>query len=319
MSELTAREIAQLDDLDIHTLKMKFGTIVAGLMTYQGTPINAVKASDILTVSGVVIAGQTLTIDNPKFVLTDVYEFLADAAQAKTVATNIAVDITASVTNSSGTLTIDTQPTIGNTMVVDGKVFTFVADGNEGAEGSISIGTDLASAQANIVAAINGTDTINTPHASVSAATFGGNASVITALVGGVAGDAIATTESFTAGTNVFAAATLGSGADCSAANAIVALALAITTSDTQGVDAVDGAGDTIDFTAEAGGVAGNSITLAETMVNGALTTVTLEGGIDGTVGSMNSSMIDATHIYRATADNTKADANWRKIAHSAL
>ena len=54
-------------------------------------------------------------------------------------------------------------------------------------------------------------------------------------------------------------------------------------------------------------------------MANGALTTVTLEGGIDGTVGSINSSMIDATHIYRATADNTKADANWRKIAHSAL
>jgi hypothetical protein len=111
---------------------------------------------------------------------------------------------------SQGTLTVDTQPTAGDTMTIGGKVYTFTADGTAAADGEIDVGVDLAGAQANIVAAINGTDGINTAHPLVSAAAFSTNASVITALTKGAAGDDIATTETFTAATNVFDAATLG-------------------------------------------------------------------------------------------------------------
>lgn len=320
MEALTTKQVEQLDDLDIYTKEMAFGTIVQNLISglnanaKAGSPVNAVNSAGVLTVSGVVIDGETITINNPAENGEDVYEFAADAAQS-VAAGNIAVDIEANTTKSSGTLTVDTQPTSGDTMTIGTKVYTFVPDGTANAEGEISVGTDLATAQANIVAAINGTDGINTANDKASAGAFATNASTITALIGGVAGDSIATTETFTAVTNVFAAGTLGSGADCSAADAITALAAAVTASDTQGVGAADGAGDTVDFTADVAGVIGDAITTAETMANGAFGAANLENGVDGTVGVTTETYIDATYLYRCVADNTTADKNWRRIS----
>lgn len=109
-----------------------------------------------------------------------------------------------------GTLTMDTQPTAGNTMTIGTDVYTFTADGTASAQGEIDVGADLADAKTLVVAAINGTDGINNPNVSASAADFVGNDCVITHLFGGTAGDAVVTTETFTAVTNVFDAATLG-------------------------------------------------------------------------------------------------------------
>lgn len=321
MEALTEREVEQLDDLDIYTKEMAFGSKIQALITglnsnaKEGTPVNAVASAGVLTVSGVVIDGETVTINNPEETGSDVYEFCADAAQSVTAVGNIAVDITASVTASSDTLTIDTQPISGDTMTIGDVVYTFVPDGTANADGEISVGTDLATAQANIVAAINGTDSINTPNPYVSAGDFAADDSTITALIGGVAGDTIATTETFTAVTNVFSAVNLGSGADCTAANAITALVAAVTASDTQGVGAADGAGDTVDFTADVAGVIGDAIATTETMANGAFGAAVLENGVDGTVGLITDTYIDATYLYRAVADNTIADANWRRIS----
>lgn len=116
---------------------------------------------------------------------------------------------------SEGTLTVDTQVTAGDTMTIGTRVYTFVANDQDpkGHLDEIQIGSDLATTQANIVAAINGTDTdayAIEAHEDVSAAAFSLDDSVITARKGGIAGDLIATTETFTAGTNVFDAATLG-------------------------------------------------------------------------------------------------------------
>jgi len=116
---------------------------------------------------------------------------------------------------SQGTLTLDTIPIAGDTMTIGVtggvKVYTFRALVDWDANGEIAIGTTLAATQANIVAAINGTDGINTAHTQVTAETFNDeNKSIITAIDPGTAGDTIATTETFTAGTNVFDAATLG-------------------------------------------------------------------------------------------------------------
>lgn len=318
MENLTTKELKVLNNVSrvlspSVSLGDKLQEIISG-GGLEGSPVNAVAATGILTISGVVIDGETVTIDNPLVAGSDVYEFLADEAQSKTLPTNKAVDITDYVVKATGNLTIDTQPTSGDTMTIGTKVYTFVPEGTDNANGEIGIGSDLATAQAAIVAAINGTDGVNAPHPLVSAGAFAANVSAITALVGGTVGNAIATTETFTAGTNIFAAATLATGADCSAANAVTALVAAITALDTQDVSATDGAGDTVDIAANIG-VAGNNIATTETMANGVFANVKLAGGINGTVGLAGSVMVDATYLYVAIADNTVGGANWRRIA----
>jgi len=84
-------------------------------------------------------------------------------------------------------------------------------------DGNIEVGALVTDTQANIVNAINltgtpgtGYATAMTIHPTVSIAAFGANAAVLTAKTGGAAGDLIATTETFTAGTNVFDDTTLG-------------------------------------------------------------------------------------------------------------
>lgn len=327
MDNLTTRQITQLNDTNINTQAMEFGQIVddlitevndlntdvAGLAPDASTPVNGAYAAGVLTLTDVVIDGETVVIDNPEVVgTTDTYEFAADVAQTVS-AGNIAVDITASTTASNGTLTIDTQPTSGDTMTLGSKTYIFVPDTTDNADGEITIGTDLATAQAAILAAIDGSDGHNVANTEVAASAFAANVSTITALVGGVAGDSIATTETFTAGTNVFGAATLGSGADCTAANAITALAAAVTASDTQGVGAADGAGDTVDFTSDAIGTVGNAITTTETMANASFGAATLEGGVDGTPGTAGDRKFDADYDYIYVSDAV----GWKRNAIS--
>ena len=115
-----------------------------------------------------------------------------------------------SADQSEGTLTMDTQPTAGDTMSIGTKVYTFTADGTAAADGEIDVGADLADAKTLVVAAINGTDDINQPHPEVTAGAFSGDDCVITATNAGVAGDLIGLAETFTAETNVFDATTMG-------------------------------------------------------------------------------------------------------------
>lgn len=282
----------------------------------SGTPINAVSASKILTISGVVISGETVLIDNPDIDGDDIYEFASDVALAVTEG-NIPVDINAATVKASDGLTMDVNPTVGDTMTIGTKVFTFVPNGTANADGEIDVEALLAGTQANVIAAIRGTDH-NDPHPLVTCDdAFLANVLAITALKGGIAGNDIATTETFTAETNVFSAVQLANGSDCSAADAVTALVAAITASDTQGVGATDGAGDTVVITSDVGGVATNSIIIGETMANGAFAdgAVLLSGGLDGTIGSERQAFVDSSYLYVCIADNTIADKNWRRIS----
>lgn len=277
----------------------------------EGTPVNAIAAIGTLTLSGVVIDGETVTIDG------DVYEFLADVAQSKTSAGNIAVDITSHVTASQGTLTITDQVSADESFVIGDTTYTFKAVADEA--GEIAVGVDEATTKLNIVAAINGTDTINTAHPSVSAAAFDGDDCVITALVGGVAGDSIVFTESITNG-SVDGSGTLGGttpGSDCTAANADGALIGAdegVTYSMSQGT------GTTVTITAATKGTSGNSIAVSESMANGTFgSEITTLGdttaGVDGTVGNKGDVKFDGSYLYVCTANNTVAGANWARSA----
>lgn len=112
--------------------------------------------------------------------------------------------------SSQGVLTMDTQPTADDTMTIGNKTYTFTADGTANEDGEIDVGEDLADAKTLVVSAINGTDGNNTAHTQVTASAFAGNDMTITAITKGVAGDSIATTETFTAETNIFDDVTLG-------------------------------------------------------------------------------------------------------------
>lgn len=249
-----------------------------------------VAATETLTIAGVCIDGETVTIGER------VYEFDTDSSILGT--SDVAIDISGGATASEGTLTVDTQVTATDTMTIGTRSWVFVPNGAAGSDGEISVGADLASNQANIVAAINGTDGFNTASTDVTAAAFAANVMTLTAIIPGTAGDAIATTESFSAGSNVFDAATLGTataGVDCIAATAVTATALAVTNDASALVGAVDGAGDTVVVTADATGTAANSYATTETMANGSFGDTTMSGGLAGVQGEIRVSLTDAT------------------------
>jgi hypothetical protein len=283
-----------------------------------GTPVNAVNATKTLTLTGVVIDGETVTINHSDAVGTDIYEFMSDTAQTKTTATNKAVNISSYAAKSTGTLTLATQPTANDTMTIGTKVYTFVASGTTPANGKIVLGTNLAATKLVVVKAINGsTDTANSANSKVTASAFASDICTLTAIDGGLAGNTIATTETFTANDNVFGGAVLGSGGECSAANAVTALIAAITSSDTQGVGATAGAGTSVVLTADVAGAAGNKVLISKSMANATFagSATKLSGGIDGTEGPAEMLMHDSSYLYVLTADNTKAGKNWRRIS----
>lgn len=62
-------------------------------------------------------------------------------------------------------------------------------------------------------------------------------------------------------------------------------------------------------------GTAAESIAVDDTLSNGAWADTNLAGGVDGTVGLAKQLLADSTYLYVAIAANTIAGANWRRIA----
>lgn len=318
MEQLTNKEINRINRINEYTRKMRFGEKIDFLLrnlgeTFKaGTPVNAVNAKATLIVGGAVFDSETVLVGS------EVYEFLADVALSKTNPANIAVDINSHTTKSAGTLTVALQPLAGDIFTIGGgeneRIYTFVATGATPGVGDIVLGTDLAATKLAIVAAINGDDGINLHHPLVTAGDFVVDDCTITAIIGGAAGNSIPTTSTFTDTNSKFAAVTLGGGGSCTAANAIVALVAAVTANTESEFTAVDGAGDTAVFTAKVAGLAGNALPSVETTQNANFGAAKFAGGINGTIGEINDSYIDATHIYFCIAPNTVTGKNWRKV-----
>jgi hypothetical protein len=76
---------------------------------------------------------------------------------------------------------------------------------------------------------------------------------------------------------------------------------------------------NTITLTARTRGTAGNALTLTETAVTLTVTGALFAGGIDGTVAKRGKGYEDGTYTYLAIANNTVADANWRRQALGAV
>lgn len=226
---LTPTKIARLRRKTMPSILSELAAAIA-----LGIPNKGTKAVGVLRVASAVKDAQTVTIGR------DVYE--VDTRDASHVTSgNIRLDLSAgSTVKMQATLTVDTQPIAGDTMTIGTKVYTFVPTGQANVDGQIALGGNVAATQPKIVAAINGSDSINTAHPLVTAGAFAVNASVVTSISGGIA--TIACTETFTAGTNIFDATTLGTttaGVDPTAAEFTTALTAAINASGVEAVTAV--------------------------------------------------------------------------------
>lgn len=273
-----------------------------------GTPVNAVAAKATLTFDSSVADGETITVG------ADIYEFAADLAQS-VAAGNIAVDITAATTASTGALTMAAQPGANETVVIGtaGSEVTYTFVGSNPQAGEVNLGANVGEAQANLVAAINGLDGINERHPEVSASDFLADVCTITALAGGVAGDSITTNDTLVGAGDGFAAAALAGGADATAADAITAVVVA-SANGTEPVVITDGTGDKLVVTASVAGVAAESIITDTTCANGTFDVDHLDGGEDGTVGEAGDIWFAPGYLYVCTADNTISDANWQSV-----
>jgi hypothetical protein len=130
-----------------------------------------------------------------------------------------------------GKLTLQNQPSAGETITLGTKTYSFVASLVTNTDGQIVIGGNVAATRANIVAAINLSGLPGSQYASatslngdVEATTIIGNDIIFTAKLGGTSGNSIVSTSTLVA-PNTFDAATLGTyraGAAASDADSVI-------------------------------------------------------------------------------------------------
>jgi hypothetical protein len=126
-------------------------------------------------------------------------------------------------TSATATLTLTTQPAVGDTMEIgnDG-VYTFVAPVDFNAPLEISRGTNIATAVAAIVSAVNGTDGLNAASVDFVASTPSAGVVRLTAITpGSAANDFFTGYTNVGAGTNSFAADNPAGGAEPATAGVI--------------------------------------------------------------------------------------------------
>jgi hypothetical protein len=310
MQNLTIQESHAYDHMSlVRGGNFNLGTRIQEIISYLpavGTPRNARNSSVVLSVPG-----GGVVVDAAEFLITDAegdvdtYLFSTDSEKIYSGG-EIVVDLTAYAVKASTTLTLAVQPTSGDTFTIGSEVYTFVPVGTDTAENEISIGANLAEAKANALASINGTGQYSVAHPLVKASAFVGNVSTITARAGGVAGNAIVSTETFAAEGNVFAGAALASGADATIDNAFTALVAAITANENSVISALKTGANEITFSAKIAGISGDDIMIDSTP---------LASGVDGTVGVAGKVMLDASYIYLCISANLISGKNWRRIS----
>lgn len=291
----------------------EFKANICAILPTAGAPTTGTKATGALTINGVVVDGERITLG------ARIYEFTTKADLSIDAGAHVAVNIGASATKAQGTLTLDTIPTAGDTMTIGGKMYKFVAIGAANRDGEIALGTDLATTKPKVVLAINGGDSVNTAHPQVTAAAFQADACVLTAIEGGTSGNYIALQETFTPNGNIFDAVKMGTttpGADCAKGNAQTAIVAAVNgdASAVLGLGAF--ANDVSVITADAEGTAGNALATTTTGANISLGAAVLSGGAGDTVGYRGQIRYDFSGNlgYLCEEDNTGDLSKWRKF-----
>ena len=227
------------------------------------------------------------------------------------------IDITATADKSVGTLTFIGALTVDDQVRVGATTYTGVANADTPVAGEFRIGAGSAGAITNIIAAVNGTDGINTANASATLAAGAGATLVATAKVGGVAGDAIVSTDPTDVANKMsWGGATLASGADTTQSEAVTAVALAMnnTVSNVTNFSAVDGAGDTVVVTHNLHGTIPNGYGFADTDTDSDISSAETTAGVAGTEGIAGAQYEDDDYLYTCTSVTAANDAyTWKK------
>lgn len=272
---------------------------ITGDVTVDISGGTKVQSTGTLTLTGTVADGETITVG------TEVYEIDTDGVVS---GSNIAVDVSSFATASQGTLTLGgSAPSNNETITVGTQTYTWKTT-LTGAADEIKIGSTVDDCIDNFVYAVNagigagtlyGTGTV--ANADATAEKSSGTEAVLTAIIPGVAGDSIATTETMGDLANIFDDTTLGTttaGADCTAANADGVIISAFNGGTALEVTAAQGAGTTVDFSADAAGAldgsVGNSVATTYTTANASFGNTTLTGGSDATGAEVATAIINA-------------------------
>lgn len=303
------------------------GTAIFGILTVpEKTPVNAVAASEVLTIGTNPLEGATVSLGGVT------YTFRADALGAGVAASKI-------ITSDN------TEVADGDTVTIGMTVYRF-KDTMEQAFDVKRDGTTADTTMENFIKAINGSGTEGveyfagtTVHATVSAGTLDAHAFTVTAKTVGFAGNSIALAETSSHLSWAGDATFLSGGIDPQAANDVLVggnveasidnLVLAITAGSGAGTNygtgtvvnplatAVKATVATMTATNKIKGVIGNSTAIAETLADGswAGAAIVLSGGVDGTVGVANEICADVSYLYHCVAANTIADENWRRVS----
>ena len=150
-------------------------------------------ATGTLTLATTVADTETITIGSR------VYEI--DSRDSSHVTTGrVRVNVSASATKSQGTLRLGTIPTAGDLTTIGDRTYVWVANGAASYPGEVSIGTTLALAETNLIAAVNGTDGWNTAHPNVTIAVGTHTPATVTLTLANVISD----TETVTIGNKVY-------------------------------------------------------------------------------------------------------------------
>lgn len=335
MNNLTTKERKILNNVSrVLSPSVSLGDIVQnliGISIDEGTPINSVIAEEemIFNSDAVVIHGASIQFTRTPLIENsgDTYIFVTGPDPSIELGKGIfLVDVSevTGVTASNITLTMDVQPVSGDTVTLGSRTYIFVPVGTATADGEVSIGTNLAEAQDNLVAAINGTDGINQTNDAVYIADFNNDDALIQAYIKGTIGDTIECTETFTAPTNIFDGTTLGDGADCPLLPAFLLFSSFMEEHGTQNVnieyvlnDDTDPDHEIIRVGFSSPGDSGNEVyvqpdlTGSEPYSGG---NDYLSGGIDGTPTSGPKLMTDGEYLYISIRAGTVDDTDWRRI-----
>lgn len=311
---VTAEKLAAALDMN--------GKTITNLSIEAGTPVNAVSSQGTLTLTGVVIDGETFIVGD------EIFEIDTDGIVG---GGNIAIDVSAFATASQGTLTVTgggNQIADGDTVTIDTKIYTFKTTLTP-TEGEILIGADDTAALLNLSNALDlagaaGVDySVAAIHPTVTKISSDALTMIVEVRIPGTDGDSIVSTE-VAAELSWDGGGTLGTtvaGVDCPAADADGVIVTDVSAGSSL-VTATQGGGTTVLMTVDIAGVAGNAFVSTVAMANGSFGASTLGdtvAGVDGTIGAINKLLSDATNLYSATAANTIVDANWKKLVWQSL
>lgn len=212
------------------------------------------QATEELTINGVVIQGETVTIG------TEIFEFDTNGTASETP-----VDISAYAVGSEGLLTLSALDVHNDTIIVAGTTTTLKADGTAGSATVIDIEQAATSARATTVLTILGLP------ADTETFTIGTDEYEFDPSGDGIVG---AGTEIDTSGLTTIAEIVDQIETDYNAHGAKVATAVS------------DGV-STVTFTYNIAGVAGNAIASTTALASGAFDDITFDGGIAGTAAEL--------------------------------